>query len=459
MADRTLRARFEADTGDFSARIAAAQAQLERMERAPVAAARGMMVLRSGLQGLAFEAVGVTGPVGRLASGLGILTLGSPWALGIMAGVGAVALALRAMGHDADEAAKKAAAAAAESAKRVAAAAAATPRAQAIRAMQDVEASNARVAKINQEIAELQQRQAAIQNAVLPGVVRERAENEAKINQLLAKRTEELVGQNALLAQQAGTLEEIVIASAPLFRLPSFAGIQAPRIAPPAIPGIPTAPFPSSEIGVEQRPMEFFIQRAFGDTGAKKALDEAIEAERTRLNLIDHLNDVITQEAAGSERAVIAHQLLAEATKKSADATELAALKTKQAAASLIMGAGTLIQSLINGGGNAGTFVGGGLGIVGGIVGASNPILGAGLMAGGGILSAIFGRHKQETIPVRDDASRAEIARLRAELAARQDRLISLTIGPETFVGSWEEIQYELNRSGRRRGEPRLPGA
>lgn len=67
-------------------------------------ARRGLNIVENGLRTLAFQAAGVPGPVGKIASGFGFLGAGSLVVTGVVAGVGAVALGYRMLTRDAREA-------------------------------------------------------------------------------------------------------------------------------------------------------------------------------------------------------------------------------------------------------------------------------------------------------------------------------------------------------------------
>lgn len=68
-----------------------------------VTASRNTTLLRSGLTGLALQATGTTGPVGRLATGLLMFGGGSALVLGVAAGAAVIAGAIRLIGAEARE--------------------------------------------------------------------------------------------------------------------------------------------------------------------------------------------------------------------------------------------------------------------------------------------------------------------------------------------------------------------
>src|SRR5688572_10071757 len=65
---------------------------------------RAIGILRNGMVGLAMQATGTVGPVGKLAQGLLMFGGGSGLVLGVAAGIGAIALAYNALTRDAREA-------------------------------------------------------------------------------------------------------------------------------------------------------------------------------------------------------------------------------------------------------------------------------------------------------------------------------------------------------------------
>jgi hypothetical protein len=67
-------------------------------------ARRGVNLIEHGLQTLTTQAIGVPGPIGKIAQGFGLLGAGSLLVTGVLAGVGAVALEYRILTRDAREA-------------------------------------------------------------------------------------------------------------------------------------------------------------------------------------------------------------------------------------------------------------------------------------------------------------------------------------------------------------------
>lgn len=93
-------AKLEAETTQFHARMTAAETQLTKWTSATVTGKRGTMMLQQGLQQLAFQATGVSGPVGKLSSGLLMIGAGGGAALAAAAAVGSLALAIRGLTAD-----------------------------------------------------------------------------------------------------------------------------------------------------------------------------------------------------------------------------------------------------------------------------------------------------------------------------------------------------------------------
>ena len=130
-----------------------------------------------------------------------------------------------------------------------------------------------------------------------------------------------------------------------------------------------------------------------------------------------------------------------------------AARATQQMWGAIISGASNLIQSLIRGDATTGSAIGGIGAMIGGAVAVGNPLLGLGIMGASGILGALFGGKKE--LPVRDDSSRAELARLRQDLQhTGPDRVVVVLRDEQTGT---ERILYEMNRRTRRDAQPRLP--
>lgn len=97
---------LEAQTAQFQARMDAAAQQLNRWNSATGSARRGTQLMRVGFEQLAMKATGLTGPLGKVVTSLGLMGAGGPVTLGVLAGVGAIALVYQGMTRDAREAQK-----------------------------------------------------------------------------------------------------------------------------------------------------------------------------------------------------------------------------------------------------------------------------------------------------------------------------------------------------------------
>lgn len=80
--------------------LAAIAPIMQNTARTTVDATRGITQLRGAMTVLAAQAVGLPGPLGRIASSLGLMGLGSPVMVGVLAGIAAVGLAWRALTVD-----------------------------------------------------------------------------------------------------------------------------------------------------------------------------------------------------------------------------------------------------------------------------------------------------------------------------------------------------------------------
>src|SRR5262245_29091835 len=87
--DVLVRALFT-DSG-AAAGIAKLNAQLHEVTQAAPGGARGLRLFEGGLQTLAAQAIGIEGPIGRVAEGLLRFGGGSALVLGATAGIGAIA--------------------------------------------------------------------------------------------------------------------------------------------------------------------------------------------------------------------------------------------------------------------------------------------------------------------------------------------------------------------------------
>lgn len=80
--------------------MTAVQTAVVAQTRSAVQATQGLTQLRGAMTVLASQAVGLPGPLGRIASSLGLMGLGSPVMTGILAGIAAVGLAWQALTRD-----------------------------------------------------------------------------------------------------------------------------------------------------------------------------------------------------------------------------------------------------------------------------------------------------------------------------------------------------------------------
>ena len=93
--------------GGLSAGLAKANAGLTQLGKSGPGARAGLKAVEIGARQLAFEAAGLQGGIGQLVRGLAMFGGGSALMLGVVAGVGAVALAYRALTKDTREAAEE----------------------------------------------------------------------------------------------------------------------------------------------------------------------------------------------------------------------------------------------------------------------------------------------------------------------------------------------------------------
>ena len=87
----TLVAKFVADTSGFKAALQGAGLEIQRVEKHAAGSTRGLSLLRGGLQSLAFQATGVSGPIGKITTGLLTLGAGSAAVIGVVAGMALIA--------------------------------------------------------------------------------------------------------------------------------------------------------------------------------------------------------------------------------------------------------------------------------------------------------------------------------------------------------------------------------
>lgn len=102
-----IRAVLTADSAQFVNGMNRAQGSLGNLTQTSANSHKAINVLKSGMVGLATQATGTAGPVGRLAQGLLMFGGGSGLVLGVAAGIGAIVLAYKALTTDAKEATKQ----------------------------------------------------------------------------------------------------------------------------------------------------------------------------------------------------------------------------------------------------------------------------------------------------------------------------------------------------------------
>lgn len=102
LADLVVRLRT--DSAGFERGFAGATRTVGNFERSTIEMSRGLDIAERGMRNLAFRAVGIEGPVGKVAEGLLLFGGGGPLVLGATAGLGAIALAMNLMGKEAAEA-------------------------------------------------------------------------------------------------------------------------------------------------------------------------------------------------------------------------------------------------------------------------------------------------------------------------------------------------------------------
>lgn len=99
-----IRAILTADSGQFVQGMNRAHGAVTQLSTTSAQSSRAMNVLKNGLVGLATQATGTQGPVGKLAQGLLLLGGGSTTVLAVAAGIGAISLAYRALTRETREA-------------------------------------------------------------------------------------------------------------------------------------------------------------------------------------------------------------------------------------------------------------------------------------------------------------------------------------------------------------------
>lgn len=445
MADRTFRVWFEAQTSQFTARVAAAEQQLGRLDRAPRNAARAIGLLQSGMQQLSFQATGATGPLGRVAAGMGTLAIGSPVMLGIMAGIGGVTALIKFLGREADESKKRIdgfleslrskelqaflpgrslatreaekAALLAERAGLPLAPAGVAPSmlsAEEARAAARVLAIDKELLTINHEIG-LARRDIAAETEKTAVT----AEREAEALTKAVDRMVEYAAARALAAQAAER---------------EAAAALVPR--PSAVGG-----------GVLPGTFGARLLRAEEETAGRRAIADA-----------QGLGAIMEKLSGTFQVARISVDVYADAIKQQAAAAELATTL-------VITAAGQLIQGIINAGrtgGARGVLSGllGGAGLIGTLFKASNPLV-AGLSIGGGILSSLIGGGRRDPQPVRlvgdDTGISRQVEMLQRKIEAlEQRRPKQVTNQFVSGRGLIQELVALLRREGALTGEPLL---
>jgi hypothetical protein len=149
-------------------------------------------------------------------------------------------------------------------------------------------------------------------------------------------------------------------------------------------------------------------------------------------------------------------QLLSDAWEGAGDAGEDAARRTglawEQAA---ILGVGRLVEQLIRGGGGVGGFLGSLGGIIGGLVSSVNPLAGAGILAGSGVISAaLSGSDAIDPSPVRVMSYSDEALSQRERGRGGPETVTIQIIRSDTGL---LEAEYELNRATSRDAFVRIP--
>ena len=390
-------------------------------------------------------ALGTSGSVGKLGAGLAMMSMGGLTSFGIIAGFAAIAGAFTLIGKSAREAKEKIAEFLEEQRK---AAIARLP--ESARLARTGEEAEKQIAAQRGVVAKAERAARALRIAEQPmGTTTTEAQlQEAVLNDKKAiearKVLAELLGQQAMIAREVtrATEEEfdqILKATGYEARINDALrqraeALEALRTMRPEMAGPGVLPGTR-----ESRIVSAFIATETLGARAEKGGLASILAPLSNAAR-DRVKDVLDAEK----------QLAAERAK----ATLETARATQQLWGAIISGASNLIQSLIRGEASAGSVVGGIGATIGGALAVSNPLLGLGILGASGILGALFGGGKKE-LPVRDDSSRAELARLRQDLQRiGPDRVVVVLRDEQTGT---ERILYEMNRRTRRDAQPRLP--
>lgn len=460
MATAQLVVVLEAQTARFSAAMSEAQRHLDRMNRPAQNARRGINLLQNATQNFAFSALGIPGPVGKAAQAIGMLGIGSPLMLAIMAGLAAGGLAAKAFAKDLEDLGR--------AGSHLDALNQALAR---IRAERIAEADPFHIEKMRRDLAlindELRKAEAQMSlhrsplavllEAELGGVNR-LAQEHQRINNLLLDR--EAIQRRIALAEdkelearlaEIGKLTSRMQQEALRLPIPQVNVVIPPLaeapFAPPVLTGQPPVRGPGGLLPVEMvtgAEMTEGLRRAQAAfEGVATAVDRAVLEERARKEMIEQLTTALRSGTLTAEQAAAAQRLLADATERTGQAATLAA-------ANMVRAIGSMASAMIRQPSVGGffEFAGGLLGLVKGI----NPLIGAGLSAVGGVISAISDRNRTQSVRV-DAYGPQALSQLRPP---REDRLISITI-VDTQGRPLEHQRYELARLERRDAVARLP--
>jgi hypothetical protein len=209
--------------------------------------------------------------------------------------------------------------------------------------------------------------------------------------------------------------------------------------------GLPLVPVPVPPI----RP------RIFQVTGpAELAIAEELRREQERAEMMAALRAIVEDSTQNEQRRAAATRLLVALQDQATASTRRAAMahmqlaQTMTAAGNVAVGLITALRS---------RSAGGILQAAGGFVGLlpGGQIAGAVLGTLGVTISALTQR-SAAPVPVYDAAVARKLDTLTEEI---RERLVSVTIGPHTFAGpDADRVLYEIYRSNRLRGTPRIPG-
>jgi len=234
--------------------------------------------------------------------------------------------------------------------------------------------------------------------------------------------------------------------------LPRF-GAESLRLAPARQPLASLGPQPEAIPRFGGRGLSLDAEQIGRATANFQALERALAAAGVgagNLALVvgQTFGAVVAEVVSGTERmeAVVVSGIL-EMLQQILAAMRMAQIQAAQLAA----------QQALSQGASASAAAAAGAARGGMLAGPGGAALLAGVAVLGGLLTGLF-RRRPEVQPVRDDAARAELARLRQELAQaqRRDRLIALTI-VDPRGRTLEEIRYGLLRAERRDAVPRIP--